>query len=219
MKKQDFMDAARWLADQKLPVFPLLRADGDPDCTPAGLAGTLCAGVLTDSISGVDACTGLDPRAVFLSAGASREELRSAHGRCRYLANDPEELQKLDTLVPPLLPDGYLEEIAVRVWPQGGGAFSAENLPTLARRIRRAEHLAVRALFLPFDPGGELSRQAKDAFSLVKKIRADMPCMLHAFCFEGVLEPLARGDAELLRTIEMLASLNDTSLYATFFLS
>ena len=33
------------------------------------------------------------------------------------------------------------------------------------------------------------------------------------------LEPLARGDAELLQTLTMLASLNDTSLYATFFIS
>jgi hypothetical protein len=43
--------------------------------------------------------------------------------------------------------------------------------------------------------------------------------MLHAFCFEGLLEPLAQGDTELLQTIRMLASLNDTSLYASFFIS
>lgn len=46
-----------------------------------------------------------------------------------------------------------------------------------------------------------------------------MPCMLHAFCFEGLLEPLTQGDAELLQTLKMLASLNDTSLYASFFIS
>ena len=93
----------------------------------------------------------------------------------------------------------------------------------LPRRIcpcfRRTEHLAVRALFLSFDPESDLSRQAKDAFSLVKKIRSDLPCMLHAFCFEGLLEPVAQGDEELLQTLRMLASLNDTSLYASFFIS
>ena len=77
----------------------------------------------------------------------------------------------------------------------------------------------MRALFLPFDLTGDLSRQSKDAFSLVKKIRSDMPCMLHAFCFEGLLEPLAQGDTKLRQTLRMLASLNDTSLYATFFIS
>ena len=77
----------------------------------------------------------------------------------------------------------------------------------------------MRALFLSFDPESDLSRQSKDAFSLVKKIRSDLPCMLHAFCFEGLLEPVAQGDEELLQTLRMLASLNDTSLYASFFIS
>ena len=115
--------------------------------------------------------------------------------------------------------EGYLEDIAIRVWPNGGGAFTAENIPEFARLIRRTDNLAVRALFLPFDQSHNLSRQAKDAFSLVKKIRSDLPCMLHAFCFEGLLTPLAQGDTELLHTLKMLASLNDTSLYAAFFIS
>ena len=34
-----------------------------------------------------------------------------------------------------------------------------------------------------------------------------------------LLERLAQGDTELLQTIRMLASLNDTSLYASFFIS
>lgn len=143
----------------------------------------------------------------------------NAHGHCRYLAETPEELQKLDSLTTPFLPEGYLEDIAIRVYPLGGGAFAAANIPEFGRLIRRTDHLAVRALFLPFDQSGDLSRQAKDAFSLVKKIRSDLPCMLHAFCFEGLLKPLAQGDTELLQTLRMLASLNDTSLYASFFIS
>ena len=43
--------------------------------------------------------------------------------------------------------------------------------------------------------------------------------MLHAFCFEGLLAPLVRGDEPLRQTLHMLASLNDTSLYASFFIS
>lgn len=144
---------------------------------------------------------------------------KRAHGRCRYLAEDAESVRKLDALTAPLLPEGYLEDIAIRVYPNGGGEFTAQNIPTFARLIRRTDNLAVRALFLPFDQSGDLSRQAKDAFSLVKKIRSDLPCMLHAFCFEGLLKPLAQGDTELLQTLRMLASLNDTSLYASFFIS
>ena len=219
MPVQEMIAAARWLAAQELMPQILLRLDNVPTANELAALAEYGCGVLTGSGSVVTACTGLDPRAVFLTADALEDELRAAHGRCRYLAETPEELQKLDTLVGSLLPEGYLEDIAIRVWPEGGGAFTAENIPAFARLIRRTDNLAVRALFLPFDPEGDLSRQAKDAFSLVKKIRSDLPCMLHAFCFEGLLEPLTQGDAELLQTLKMLASLNDTSLYASFFIS
>ena len=219
MKTFEFITASEWLALQKLPLFPLLATDEVPTEEISPKLKLFQAGLLTSSSAVIQAYTEADPRAVFLSVSSDEEALINAHGHCRYLAETPEELQKLDTLVGPLLPEGYLEDIAIRVWPQGGGAFTAENIPTFARLIRRTEHLAVRALFLPFDTDGDLSRQAKDAFSLVKKIRSDLPCMLHAFCFEGLLEPLAQGNTELLQTLRMLASLNDTSLYASFFIS
>lgn len=219
MTTQEIIAAARRLSAQEMMPQALLRLDNVPAADELSALAQYGCGVLTGSGTVVTACASLDPRAVFLTADASEDKLRAAHGRCRYLAETPEELQALDALTGPLLPEGYLEDIAIRVWPQGGGAFTAENIPDFARLIRRTDNLAVRALFLPFDPEGDLSRQAKDAFSLVKKIRSDLPCMLHAFCFEGLLAPLARGDAELQQTLRMLASLNDTSLYASFFIS
>ena len=219
MKTSEFITASEWLALQKLPLFPLLTTDEVPTEEISSKLKLFQAGLLTGGSAVIRAYPEADQRAVFLTADASEDELQAAHGHCRYLAETPEELQKLDSLVAPFLPEGYLEDIAIRVWPQGGGAFTAENIPAFARLIRRTDNLAVRALFFPFDLEGDLSRQAKDAFSLVKKIRSDLPCMLHAFCFEGLLEPLTQGDTELLQTLKMLASLNDTSLYASFFIS
>ena len=237
MERQAWMQAAKWLFEQKIKVFPLEMLQIDSEIpensndsgnmefigSSEGALRVNC-GWLAGSAAAMRSGCGADDerrdeRHVFLSAAAPEDELRAAHGRCRYLAQTPDEVRKLDALVGPFLPEGYCEDIAIRVWPNGGGAFTAENIPEFARLIRRTEHLAVRAVFLPFDQSGDLSRQAKDAFSLVKKIRSDLPCVLHAFCFEGLLEPLFRGDAELLHTIRMLASLNDTSLYATFFIS
>ena len=219
MEQQTWIRAVQWLEAQELPVQPLLTLSGAPDAALQAALEQTPAGVLADTSAAVIGCGIPDARSAFLSAAAPEEELRAAHGHCRYLAQTTDEIRKLDALIGPFLPEGYLEDIAIRVWPNGGGAFTAENIPEFARLIRRTDNLAVRALFLPFDQSGDLPRQAKDAFSLVKKIRSDMPCMLHAFCFEGLLEPLARGDTELLHTIKMLASLNDTSLYAAFFIS
>lgn len=219
MEHQTWIQAASWLAAQEIPLHPLARLQNVQDAERIPILEQTNGGVLATDANAVLACASLDPRSVFLSATASEDDLRAAHGRCRYLAETSGELQTLDALVGPYLPEGYLEDIAIRVDPTGHGAFTPENISTFARLIRRTDNLAVRALFLPFDLSDDLSRQAKDAYSLVKKIRSDLPCMLHAFCFEGLLQPLAQGDAELLQTLTMLASLNDTSLYAAFFIS
>lgn len=219
MNHQTWIQAAQWLSEQEIAIQPILTLSDAPDEVLQAALLQAPASVLAASAAAVVGCGISDARSVFLSASAPEEELRAAHGHCRYLAETPEEIRKLDALTGPFLQEGYLEDIAIRVWPNGGGAFTAENIPEFARLIRRTDNLAVRALFLPFDQSHNLSRQAKDAFSLVKKIRSDLPCMLHAFCFEGLLTPLAQGDTGLLHTLKMLASLNDTSLYAAFFIS
>lgn len=219
MNLYEFINAAKWLEEQEPLIYPLIRTNESLNAKTVSELSQLHAGVLTDNLDVVNACTGLDPRSVFLRTHISDENLQSAHGKCRYLVENEEEIKKLDRIVGPFLQEGYMEDSALRVYPDGNGAFTPENIPMFARLIRRSENLAARALFLPFDSNGDLAEQAKDAFSLVKKIRSDMPCMLHAFCFEGLLEPLVQGDEKLLHTLKMLASLNDTSLYASFFIS
>lgn len=219
MNTCEFIDASKWLASQELQLFPLLTLDEVPSKEMSSKLKDLQAGLLTKELAVIKAYPEIDPRTVFLSAASDKQSLIDAHGCCRYLAETPKEIKKLDEIVSPLLQDGYLEDIAIRVYPNKSGAFTANNIPEFARLIRRTDNLAVRALFVPFDLGGDLSQQAKDAFSLVKKIRSDLPCILHAFCFEGVLGPLANGDPSLIHTLRMLASLNDTSLYASFFIS
>ena len=219
MNIQELIRTTSWLTTEEIMLRPLVQLDSVPTLDEQRVLAESGTGIFVDDEEIAIACGNVDPRSVFFSATASEDDLRTAHGHCRYLAETPEEIRTLDALVGPYLPEGYLEDIAIRVYPNGQGAFTPENIPTFARLIRRTDNLAVRALFLPFDLSGDLSRQAKDAYSLVKKIRSDLPCMLHAFCFEGLLEPLAQGNAELLQTLRMLASLNDTSLYAAFFIS
>lgn len=219
MNTYEFINAAEWLSAQGLQIFPMLQTnEALTEETLSALSG-FQAGALTGNAAVIDSCKELDPRYIFLSTDAANDSLRLSHGKCRYLVDNAEEINKLDALVAPLLRQGYLENVTIRVLPNGNGAFTAENIQTFARLIRRSKNLAIRAIFLPIDLSGDLSQQVKAAFSLVKKIRSDLPCVLHSFCLEGILEPLSRGDAELLHTLKMIASLNDTSLYAKFFIS
>lgn len=218
MREREWLRAAKYLSSRALPLFPLLRTQTLPGPEAAALLEAAQGGVLTGSAA---VCAGvrLDARRVFLCAGAGADALRAAHGKCRYLVEDPASLRRLDALAAPLLPPGALEPVALRIRLRGGGAFTAEALPSLARLLRRTEHLAVRGLFLPMDPREDPVRQAREAFSLVKAVRAALPCTLHSFCLEGLLAPLAKGDGSLPDTLRLLADLNDTSLYAAFFVS
>ena len=98
MEKQAWIQAARQLAAQELPVQPLLRLPDAPDEPLQAALLQARGGVLADSAAAAIGCGVPDPRAVFLSADAPEDALRAAHGRCRYLAQTPEELQKLDAL-------------------------------------------------------------------------------------------------------------------------
>lgn len=219
MNTYEFINAAEWLSAQGLQIFPMLQTNEELTEEELSALSRFQAGILTGNAAVINSCKELDTRYVFMSADAENGALRLSHDKCRYLAENPEEISKLDMLSAPLLRQGYLENIAIRVSLSGNGAFTAENIQSFARLIRRSMNLAVRAIFLPLDLSGDLSQQVKTAFSLVKKIRSDLPCVLHSFCLEGILEPLSRGDAELLHTLKMIASLNDTSLYAKFFIS
>ena len=219
MKLQEYLPAAKWLSEQEMMIQPMIRLDQVPDLAFLSVLKETQSGICTESVSVVKACSGFDPRSVFLSAKTG-DGISDVHGKCRYYAEDKKEVAQLDQLVMPLLNEGYLEDIALSISHYAKpDHFSAENIPEFARLIRRSKNLAVRGLFLSFNMEEDLCRQAKDAFSLVKKIRSDMPCMLHAFCFEGLLMPLYQDqDGELRKTLQMLASLNDTSLYAAFYL-
>ena len=98
MEKQVRMQAARWLAEQEMMPQALLQPGDTPSESELAALAEYGCGVLSGSGDIVAACAGLDPRAVFLSADAPEDALRAAHGRCRYLAQTPEELQKLDAL-------------------------------------------------------------------------------------------------------------------------
>lgn len=221
VRAECYAKTATWLAEQQVGAVPLIETDGP--FPKEFLDGGQC-GILTHSPDVIDTCRdSFDPRGVFLSARAPQEGLEAAFGRCRYLVSDAHELKAIDELAGPRLQRGYLENVALRVRaeysPREAGGFCTKDSEELASLLRKARNLAVRGVFVPLDSSGDLCLQVRDAFSLVKKLRSDLPCMLHSFCLEGVLEPLAAGNAELLNTVRMVAALNDTSLYARFYIA
>lgn len=217
----EFYEAAlRCMAERRLTIQPLLHIS-EP-LMPDALRPLTSCGMLTEHVAVIHQCAeaGMGSKQLFFRADqAAGADLRDVHGQCCWLLERLSDIPRLDALAEPLLTGGRLEEVGIRLSPSGADAFTVDNIPQFARLLRRSEHLAMRSVFLPLDAEGDLCQQAKEAFSLVKKLRADLPCLFHTFCLEGLLEPLLRGNAALAQTLEMLATLNDTSLYARFYIS
>lgn len=159
---------------------------------------------------------GIPARHIFLHIdGLSPDEIRTARGECRYLVSSPAALFALDKALDGALSTGYLEPVGLCI---GSGGF-ARDIAALSAAMRKTRNLTLRYAFLSLSEDADLPTAAREAFSFIKRLRADVPCMLHGFCLRGLLEPLSQGDAELTETLEMLAALNDSSLYAEFFLA
>lgn len=155
-------------------------------------------------------------RHIFLHVdGLSPDEICAVRGQCRYLVGSPAALFALDKALDSALPTGYLEPVGLCI---GSGGF-ARDIPALSAAMRRTGNLTLRYAFLSLSKDADLPTAASEAFSFIKRLRADVPCMLHGFCLCGLLKPLSQGDAALCETLEMLAALNDSSLYAEFFIS
>ncbi len=153
----------------------------------------------------------------FDCGGSDDETLTSLYGKCRFIARSKADIKQLDRIAAPFLQPGYLESIAIQFTNTSDElAFTPNNVPEFSRWIRFSQNLAVRGIFIDIED--DFAENAKQNYSLIKKLRSDMPCLFTYFCFSGLLTPLADGDQELLQSLKIVDSLNDTSLYACFYI-
>ncbi len=154
----------------------------------------------------------------FRTVGNLSNYIAKLQGKCRFLLSSKEEIQLIDTLVEPYLQTGYLETVAIdlKIGNSAQNIFSDSNIEEFSRWIKLSRCLAVRSIFVSWEQVDDWSAAVRNAFSLIKKIRSDIPCLFTSFCLEGVAEPLMAEEKNLLKTMQTLAALNDTSLYANF---
>lgn len=215
----DFFRAAEALAQTQLTIRPMYRPEHTPSNEELAQLKRLRAAVETDDLRCAIACHDAGITDIFLScAGQTEESMAAVFGKCHFVLHNRDELKMLDRAVLPLLRDGYLENVTIELISATGNDtdFTADNIPQFARWLRLSETAAVRGVILDLSAAENRAEAARAAFSLVKKLRSDLPCILHCFCLRGLLSAAVQGDTELMQTLRMLASLNDTSLYADF---
>ena len=222
---EEYLACRTWLDEHELstisPILTRRRPFSEADI--ALLSEHKNLAVETDCPQVVLECAscGISPKNVFFETDSNWDELvAKLEGKCRFLLDTKEDVTHIDSLVEPYLQTGYLETVAIKlkIGTNARGAFSDNNIEEFSRWIKFSRCLAVRSIFISWEQIGDWALEARHAFSLIKKIRSDMPCLFTSFCLEGIAEPLMRGDSNLLKTMQMLAALNDTSLYANFYI-
>ena len=218
------VEVSKILKDRKMNVYPLLSFENAIDDESLEKILTVGGGILAErpEVAKKAFDFGIDRRMVFYPVrGKDSEDSEQVFGTCRFLVENKEELEQIDQVAIKKNQPGYLEEIGVRVTvgSQEENTFSNINVPISKHWIRDSQHTAVRSLFIRPEEGASLKKVANSYFSLVKQFRVDIPCLLHNFVYEGYLEPVLQQDEEVLKSLETVGFLNDTSLYARFFIS
>ncbi len=209
--------AAAVLAAQDIAARPLYKAAAP--LSPTALNALAGAGVAveTDCPSVIDQGhkAGLTERQLFLRLdGQPPEALAAFCGRVRFLAAAPEALSALDTALDGALPAGHYAPVGVYLAPDA----PFWDIAALAAAMRKTRSLTLRHVVLTLDGTADPAAAAFEAFSYVKRLRADVPCMLHSFRLDGLLPPLLDGNPALIRALQRLSALNESSLYAEFYL-
>lgn len=161
----------------------------------------------------------------FDMAGKTPKEAASVFGKCSYIISSINEIDILNSIVEELNGPGHMETIGIRIAPVEDIFDSVSSIPAtkisdLAASLRKADYIAVRGIFIY---PGQLKYSSKnslqDCFSLIKEIRSSLPCSLSYFCMESLIETLGSRSEFLRHDLEIVRSLNDTSLYASFLLN
>ena len=218
MKFDEFICAAKGLEGLGTNIRPIYRANDALTDEQVQRLLAVGAAVETAQPSVIFHCLKAGLTDVYFDCGeADDEALASLFGKCRFVAHKKAEIKQLDRITGPLLQPGHLETIAIRLQNSSDElAFTPNNISRFSGWIRFSDNLAVRGIFVDIEK--EFSEQAKESYSLIKKIRCDMPCLFSYFCLSGLLEPLSKGDEALAQSLKMIDSLNDTSLYACFYI-
>ena len=171
---------------------------------------------------------GMSPETVFFDTyKRTLEELSAVFGKCRYVVSSLEEIDAVNSLARDFVLPGRLETIGIRIIPaeenKSEDAFGIPEaqIPELSAVLRRSDYVAVKGVFIRPNTASNISANRLNSyFSLVKDFRSYLPCTLSYFCFERLIDRLSDDDKkQFADNLEIIRSLNDTSLYAQFLLS
>lgn len=192
-----------------------------------------CRGVNADTCELVEAVTafGLAPEHIYFSKPEkTEEEIQRTFGKCQFVANSWDELQRIGWLACFHKREELLEPVGLRVIPvrYGDGnqpGISEKLFSELAQKIKTLPAITVRGCFVQGNIGGlygdALGGYFRECCELAKRITVTLPCAMPYLCILGGAAAAHQNAAEhpetletFLRHAKIVAMQNRTAFYA-----
>ena len=182
------------------------------------------------------AALGLAAARIFFSApGKTAEDLLRTIGKCRFVANDREELCRINQAAQPRVKPGTLEYIGLRVISEAydGGAqigIAERDLPALAQTVKTLPAISIGGCFVQGNIGGlhgkALGKYFRTCYELAKRVTVILPCGMPYLCIVGGAAAALKNAQEhpetledFLREARIVAAQNETAFYARLLLT
>ena len=194
---------------------------------------SFCRGVNADTCEQVEAAAALSltlERIYFSGPGKTEEDIHRAIGKCRFVANSWDELQRIDRIARLDTRERTLETVGLRVIPErydDGNQLGIpeKTLPNLAQKIKTLPAISVRGCFAQGSigtlHGDALGRYFRECYELAKRVSVILPCGMPYLCIVGGGKAACKNAAEhpetleaFLRQAKIVAAQNETAFYA-----
>jgi len=199
----------------------------------AGQNSPVCPGVNADSYGQVEAAAalGLQAERIYFSGPKKQaEDILRAIGKCRFVADSWDELQRIDQMARLDAQERTLVPVGLRVIPEhyddgNQPGLLEKELPDLAQKIKTLPAISVRGCFVQGRigtlHGDALGRYFRECYELAKRITVILPCAMPYLCIVGGAEAAYKNAEDYPETLEaflrqakIVAAQNETAFYA-----
>lgn len=169
-------------------------------------------------------------RIYFSVLDKTEPDIRRVLGKCKLVANDLEELRRINQVAQSSAKPGFLESVGLRVIPDAykdGNlpGIPERDLPALAQAVKGLPALSIGGCFVQGNldnlHGAALGKYFRACYEVAKRVTVILPCGMPYLCVTGGAQAAFQNAQEhpetledCLRAAKIVAAQNQTAFYS-----
>lgn len=169
-------------------------------------------------------------RIYFSAPDKTEPDIRRTIGKCKLVANDLEELRRINQAAQSLAKPGFLESVGLRVIPDAYNSgnlpgIPERDLPALAQAVKGLPALSIGGCFVQGNlnglHGAALGKYFRACYEVAKRVTVILPCGMPYLCVAGGAQAAFQNAQEhpetledCLRAAKIVAAQNQTAFYS-----